>query len=116
MFVNYFDFSLYIGSDWVIEAQKIISDKEAYSKAGVELEISNDYVIIYSFPPFGKLYHPKLKFNKVGDKLVDMTTFAQCSWDLGDKYMDGPSPVSSSEIGAKMISRQCSFVIGNKNL
>ena len=108
-----FYFFLYIGSDWVIEAQKIMSDKDAYSKAGVEFDISNDYVILSSLPPFGKLYHPKL--NKVSDKLVNMTTFAQCSWDLLDKYMDGGfTPVSASEIGAKMISRQCSYVIGNK--
>lgn len=97
----------------MIEAQKIISDKEASAKAGVKFEISNDYVILSSLPPFGKLYHPKLE--KVSDKLVNITTFAQCSWDLLDKYMDGGfTSVSASEIGAKMISRQCSYVIGKQ--
>ena len=98
------------GSDWTIKAQEILSGKDEFVKANMNLKISNDYVILSSLPPFGKIYHPKIYEQ---DRNVNITTYSQCSWEILDKYLDGGfSPSSAKEIGSKMLTRQCSFVFG----
>lgn len=98
------------GSDWVIKAQEILAGKELYDQTSKNLIVSNDYVILSSLPPLGKLFHPKIYEN--GNK-INITTYSQCSWDFFDKYVDGGfNPVSAKEIGSKMLTRQCSFVFG----
>jgi hypothetical protein len=44
---------------------------------------------------------------------VKITTYSQCAWEILDEYLDGGfSPSSAKEIGSKMLTRQCSFVMG----
>lgn len=96
------------GSDWVLRAQEILAGKDLYDKVGATLEVTNDFVILSSLPPFGKLYHPKLI---VSGNDAKMTTFSQCAWKILDKYLDTAfMETSANEIGSKMVSRQCSLV------
>ena len=98
------------GSDWTIEAQKILSQEKLINQNGLSMNITNDFVILSSLPPLGDLFHPKMRKT---NKDFNIATFSQCSWDIVDKLVDaGFASISASEIGSKMYSRQCSLVYG----
>lgn len=100
------------GSKWTVEAQKILSVESLLNSKNVSLNITNDFVILSSLPPLGDLFHPK---RNLKNNTLSISTYSQCSWDLIDEYVDaGFSPISASEIGSKMFSRQCSLVYGAK--
>jgi len=100
------------GSDWGRKAQEILAGIEYFDKSGLNVNSQNSYVILSSLPPFGDLFHPRIKVDNTTN-LVNFTSYSQCSWEFMDNYIDGGFDyTSATEIGTKMNSRQCSFVYG----
>jgi len=91
-----------IGSDWTIEAQKILSMESLLQANNVTLNVTNDYVVLSSLPPFGDLFHPK---RNMQNNILGISTYSQCSWALVNRIVDaGFAPISADEIGSKMLS------------
>ena len=95
------------GSEWAIKVQSFIANDNKYIESKLNLAVQNNYVILSSLPPFGKLWHPKLIKN--GNK-VQISSYCQSSFDK--KGDEAYSYLSSHEIGCKFVSRQCSLIQG----
>jgi hypothetical protein len=98
------------GSHWAAIAQGILGGKNIFDKEGLNLTITNTFVILSSLPPLNEIHHPKLIVDPSDSKNVTIHTMSECSWDTLDKWVDSAfAPTSASEIGSKFISRQCTL-------
>lgn len=98
-------------SEWGIEAQKLIVGE----MHGYEFNGLNEFVYLAGDPlfSFGKYdFHlPNITISEE-NKTATITTYSQCSWDgrIDEIFhnMDiSLKPTSASQIGTKMMSRQC---------
>lgn len=89
-------------SEWATVAQGVIASSEGFS-----LDISNRYVQMSATPITGGEFHLPEIHADLDTKTVTITTYAQGQWDTLDRFDTGASPVSASEIQAKLASRQC---------
>jgi hypothetical protein len=101
-----------IGSVWAITAQEFIADKNAFTSHGLKLHVTNNYVELSSLPPFGEFHLPNITVDASDSKQRNLPTYSQGYWELLDKFDTGFVSVSATEIGTKMMSRQCAYIRG----
>jgi hypothetical protein len=101
-----------VGSAWSIHAQQYIANLDEYTQNRLTLDVSNQFVQLSSLPPFGEFHLPAMSNDSSDPTVRHLTTYAQCSWELLDGLDTGFISTSATEIGTKMMSRQCSYIRG----
>jgi hypothetical protein len=105
-------------SRWAPEAQRVISAVEGWA-----LEVDNQYVDCKSTPLTGEEFHLPVIKNDTQTKTISITTYSQGYWDdaqpswfgwreVFDNFDTGFVATSAEEIGTKLASRQCTFILG----
>ena len=100
------------GSQWAVFAQKHLADMDLLKSEGFDLEVSSQYVELTSLPPFGDFHLPSVSADSQNPHLLKIPTYSQSYWDLSDSFDGGFTFTSASEIGSKLLSRQCIQIRG----
>ena len=102
-------------SAWAPVAQQLITGV-AMDSATYSTEISNQYVDCKSTPVTGAVFHLPNVTNATRDAsgrtVLRITTYSQGKWEALDAADTGDTYTSASEIGTKMLSRQCTMING----
>lgn len=102
---------------WAPVAQSIIAGVDSSGGGGAYVtNISNQYVDCKSSPVSGEVFHLPNISNTTktasGQTVLEMTTFSQGKWETLDAADTGYTYTSASELGTKMLSRQCTMIKG----
>eukprot|EP00475_Leptophrys_vorax_P006607 TRINITY_DN1410_c0_g1_i3.p1 TRINITY_DN1410_c0_g1~~TRINITY_DN1410_c0_g1_i3.p1 ORF type:complete len:532 (-),score=137.41 TRINITY_DN1410_c0_g1_i3:69-1664(-) len=100
------------GSDWAKQAQEYVANLPIYAQHGMTLDVTNQFVQLSSLPPFGEFHLPVMSNDSSDPTLRHLTTYSQCSWETLDGLDTGFISTSATEIGTKMMSRQCNYIRG----
>lgn len=93
------------GSDWAVFAQRLIAGE------GDKINISDKQVEMSATPVTGGNFHlPTITKDEMGN--LSLTTQAQSSWEKLDAMDTGFTQNSASDMGVKMMSRQCVQIKG----
>lgn len=97
------------GSQWAITAQNILASDPRLSDLEIKLDVTNEFVQLSSLPPFGEYHLPSI--TKETENVRLLKTYSQNAWSY-DPLDTAFFPESASEIGTKMMSRQCVLIRG----